>query len=161
MPLPGLQVAGNVGLLDARYDSFPDAVSNLNGQTVNKSGERIEGIPSFQAFLSAQYSFPLEVGQSDWMLGWMTMRVQWSYRDATNALGSEVPEAVLPGRNNLGARLSYDFLDDAAQVALWGENLTDTRILSGGVFSLSNSVGVITRAYTIPRTFGAELSYRF
>ena len=101
------------------------------------------------------------MGQSDWMQGWLTPRVQWSYRGYTDTLGPEVPQAAQPGRNNLGARLSYDFLDDRAQVALWGENLTDTRLPSGGVFSLSNSVGVITRSYTIPRTFGAELSYRF
>ena len=161
MPIQGLQISGNVGLLDARYDSFPDAVSNLDGTQIDKSGQKIEGIPSYQTFLSAQYSFPLAMGQSDWMQGWLTPRVQWSYRGYTDTLGPEVPQAAQPGRNNLGARLSYDFMDDRAQVALWGENLTDTRLPSGGVFSLSNSVGVITRSYTIPRTFGAELSYRF
>lgn len=161
VPLPGLQIAGNIGLLDARYDSFPDAVSNLDGRTVNKSGEKLEGIPSLQAFVSAQYSFPLELGQKDWLRGWATARVQWSYRGSTYTLGPEVPEAEQPARNNLGARLSYDFLDDSAQVALWGENLTDVRLPTNNVFTLSNSVGVITRGYTLPRTFGAELSYRF
>jgi iron complex outermembrane receptor protein len=161
MPLPGLQVAGNVGLLDARYDSFPDAVSNLNGDIVDKSGQKIEDVPSVQAFLSAQYSFPFELDMSDLARGWLTARVQWSYRNESNALGPEVPQAESPARSNLGARFSYDFLDDRAQVALWGENLTDVRVPSGGVFSISNSVGVLTRAYTIPRTFGAELSYRF
>ena len=160
-PLQGLLISGNVGLLDARYDSFPNAVSNLDGTEIDKSGQKIEGIPSYQTFLSAQYSFPLAMGQSDWMQGWLTPRVQWSYRGYTDTLGPEVPQAAQRGRNNLGARLSYDFLDDRAQVALWGENLTDTRLSTGGVFSLSNSVGVITRPYTIPRTFGAELSYRF
>jgi iron complex outermembrane receptor protein len=161
MPLPGLVLAGNIGLLDARYNSFPKAVSNFDGKEVNKSGEKLEGIPSFQSFLSAQYSFPLELGQSDWMQGWLTTRLQWSYRGDTYTFGPEVPQARQPGRNNLGARLSYDFFDDTAQVALWGENLTDTRVPSGNTYSLSNSVGVITRAFTIPRTFGAELSYRF
>ena len=100
------------------------------------------------------------MGQSDWMQGWLTPRVQWSYRGYTDTLGPEVPQAAQPGRNNLGARLSYDFLDDRAQVALWGENLTDTRLVTN-VLSLSSSVGVISRYYTIPRTFGAELSLRF
>lgn len=160
-PIRGLQISGNVGLLDARYDSFPNAVSNLDGTEIDKSGQKIEGIPSYQTFLSAQYSFPLAMGQSDWMQGWITPRVQWSYRGYSDTLGPEVPQAAAPGRNNLGARLSYDFLDDRAQVALWGENLTNTRLPSSSVFSLSNSVGVITRPFILPRTFGAELSYRF
>ncbi len=160
-PIQGLQISGNVGLLDARYDSFPNAVSNLTGREIDKSGQKIEGIPSYQTFLSAQYSLPLAMGQSDWMQGWLTPRVQWAYRGYTDTLGPEVPQAAAPGRNNLGARLSYDFLDDRAQVALWGENLTNTRLPSSSVFSLSNSVGVITRPFILPRTFGAELSYRF
>ena len=161
MPLPGLVLSGNIGLLDARYTSFPGAVSNLDGKEINKSGQKLEGVPSFQSFLSAQYSFPLELGQRDWLRGWLTTRAQWSYQSDNYVLGPEVPQARHPGRNNLGARVSYDFFDDSAQVALWGENLTDTRVPAGSVFSLANSVGVITRNFTIPRTFGAELSYRF
>ncbi len=161
VPISGLQIAGNLGLLDARYDTFVGALSTLDGDPIDKSGQKIEGIPSYQTFLSAQYSFPLALGQGAWLQGWLTPRVQWSYRGYTDTLGPELPQAAQRGRNDLGARLSYDFLDDRAQVALWGENLTDTRLASGDLTATSNSIGVLTRAYTIPRTFGAELSFRF
>jgi iron complex outermembrane receptor protein len=160
IPLPGLRISANVGLLDARYDSFPNAISLLDGQPTDKSGQKMEGSPSYQTFLAAQYSFPLDFGQSDWMRGWITPRVQWSYRDQTVLLGPDVPQAIAQGGSNVGARFSYDFMDDRAQVALWGQNLTDTNLIANAV-PVSNTIGVVTRSYTVPRSFGAELSFRF
>ncbi|MBM4267715.1 MAG: TonB-dependent receptor, partial [Deltaproteobacteria bacterium] len=62
--------------------------------------------------------------------------------------------------NLLHARLSYDFWDDRAQVALWGKNLTDS-VYFDNLYNYVQTIGTITRYYQTPRTFGAELSVRF
>lgn len=59
-------------------------------------------------FLSAQYSFPKEAGQSPWMQGWLTPRVQWAYRSSVHLLGPEVSPARQNGYDLIGARLSDD-----------------------------------------------------
>ena len=59
-----------------------------------------------------------------------------------------------------GARLSYDFFDDRAQVALWARNLTNTEYFTR-VQNLAQFFGFISRYYQAPRTFGAEISFRF
>ena len=60
----------------------------------------------------------------------------------------------------LGARLSWDFLDDRMQLALWGENLTDEAFFDDA-FSVVAAFGSVQRWYQAPRSFGAELTYRW
>ena len=76
-----------------------------------------------------------------------------------NLLGPEVPAATQRGYHLLHARLSYDFLDDQAQVALWARNLTD-EIYGTDAIPVA-PLGFNSVLYSPPRTFGAELSYRF
>jgi len=71
-----------------------------------------------------------------------------------------VPQATQRGYNLLNARFSYDFFDDRAQVALWAENLLDEAYFNN-VTPIVSTVGFLTRNFAAPRTFGAELSWRF
>ena len=72
----------------------------------------------------------------------------------------ELAQVHQDGYNLLHARLSYDFLNDRAQVALWGKNLTDSIFFDTGA-NQTNTIGTLNRYYQAPRTFGGELSYRF
>ena len=69
-------------------------------------------------------------------------------------------QATQRGYNLLNARFSYDFLDDRAQVALWAKNLLDQAYFNN-VTPIVSTVGFLTRNFAAPRTFGAELSWRF
>ena len=60
----------------------------------------------------------------------------------------------------MNARLSYDFLDNQAQIALWGRNLGD-KIYVNSAVPLVGPMGLIVKGYGVPRTFGAELTYTF
>ena len=71
-----------------------------------------------------------------------------------------MPQATQRGYNLLHARLSYDFLDDRAQVALWGRNLTDEANFNF-VSPFVSTFGNLVWYYAPPQTYGAELSYRF
>ena len=160
VPVDGLQIMGTLGYMDAKYDSFPDAVSGITNQKIDRAGETLANSPALQTFLGVQYSFPIEVGQSEWMTGWLTPRVEWAYRDHYHVVGPEVGALVQPGYNLINARLSYGFLDDRAQVALWGRNLTNELYFNSGA-PLASTFGTVRRVFEAPRTWGAELSYTF
>ncbi len=158
-PIDGLQFDGSVGYTDATYDAY-EGLSDLDGQPIDRSGESFEAVPKLQTFLAVQYSFPVEGLEGLWLEGWLTPRVEWAYQSAVQWLGPEIPQATQRGWNALNARLSYDFLDDRAQVALWAKNLLNEEYFSL-VTPIVSTFGVATRYYDPPRTFGGELSYRF
>ena len=159
LPVEGAQITGSVGLLDARYDSFT-GINEINGQPIDRAGEAFPRVPKWQTHLAVQYSFPIEAMETNWLQGWLTPRLEWYYQSSMNIAGPELTQGHQPGYNLLHARLSYDFWDDRAQVALWGKNLTDS-VYFDNLYNYVQTIGTITRYYQTPRTFGAELSVRF
>lgn len=157
LPAEGLQLTWNVGLLHTRFDQFL-STSQFDDAPLDRSGETFNNVPEFTTFLAAQYSFP--VGPSAfWLTGWLTPRVEWYYRSSVHLNGPELPSSNQPGVGLLNARLSFDFIDDRAQVALWGRNLTDERYKTDSIAVAP--LGFDTVYYAVGRTWGAELSYRF
>ncbi|MDG2304405.1 MAG: TonB-dependent receptor [Candidatus Binatia bacterium] len=152
VPIDGLQITGNIGVLDAKFTEFVDASGN------DRSGNRF-GEPKFTSFLAVQYSLPVTVG-STWLDGWLTPRLQWSYTGQRFFGALSNPSAFQRGYNKLDARLSYDFLDNSAQVALWGINLTNEEYLASAE-DLVGVFGFSSQNYASPITFGGEMSYRF
>ena len=159
LPLDGLQLTGALGLLDARYDEFI-GISDLTGDPIDRSGQTFDDTPDTTVHLSAQYSLPIDFGQSNWMRGWVTPRIEWYYQAEMHVLGPELVESIQEGFSLLHARLSYDFHDDRAQVALWGKNLTN-QVTFDTVANATSTLGNVIRYYRPPRTFGGEFSYRF
>ncbi len=159
LPLDGLRLTGTLGLLDARYDDFL-GISDIDGDPTDRSGQTFPSTPKTNVHLSAQYALPVDVGQSAWMRGWITPRLEWYYQSSMHVGGPELAQVRQDGYSLVHARLSYDFLDDRAQVALWAKNLTDTTYFDT-VANVVNTVGTLNRYYQAPRTFGGELSYRF
>ena len=158
-PLDGLLVQGSFGLLDAVYDDFM-GISDLTGKPLDRSGQTFNAAPRAQLHFGLQYSFPFDPVGPSWMKGWWTPRLDWYYQTEVHYSGPELPGAVQPGYNTLQARLSYDFMDDQAQVALWGQNLTNETVFNF-TQPIVSSTGILLRYYLPPRTFGVELSYRF
>ncbi len=159
-PIDGLLIVANAGYTDAVYDDFPEALSDYDGETVDRSGDRFLFVPKLQTFMSVQYAMAMPGLEGTPMGGWITPRLEWAYQSDVQWLGPEVPQATQPGYNLLNARLSYDFYEDRAQVALWGRNLLDVAYFTNATAVVS-TFGIVTRAYQAPRTFGGELSYRF
>lgn len=158
IPTEGLLVSGLIGLLDARYDDFPNAISGFGGSPINRSGEGFPATPAYNSFVSIQYSLPVPAGGM--MDGYLTPRVEWAYRASEFLVEPEITEGHQAGYNLFNARLSYDFLGDRAQVALWGRNLANELYATGAV-SLVGPMGTIVKGYGPPRTWGAELTYTF
>lgn len=157
LPIEGLQINGSVGLLYTNYEEFL-SFSAITGDAISRDGESFNNAPELQTHIAAQYSFPVEV--EGIMSGWITPRIEWFYQSEFHALGPEVAAAEQHGINLVHARLSYEFLDDRAQVSLWGKNLLDEHYFDI-VAPVVNSFGYAVRYYQAPRTYGAELSYSF
>lgn len=161
LPIEGFHITGSAGLLDARYNDFPDAPSQLTGQPISRAGEAFPNVPQLQTHLSMQYSIPLSLSGPAWMDGWITPRFDWSYRSAFHFEAPEVWASHQPAYHLLHLRLSYDFLDDRAQFAVWGQNVTGTEYLQWAVPATVSSWGTALQLWGEPATWGAEMSYRF
>ena len=158
IPIEGLRISGSLGLLDARYDDFI-GINDVTGQNLDRAGQRFLGTPEIQTYLSVQYSMPVNFEGPSWLQGWITPRVDWSYEGNVLYLGPEIPAGTQPGFNLVHLRLSYEFFDDRAQVALWTRNLLDVAHFDYA-FSSSSSFGIADRWYQVGRTYGGELSFR-
>ena len=159
-PTAGLRLNGSVGLLDTSFDSFPNAIDDVTGKTISRAGQTFRASPKLQTHVSAQYSFEIDGDGPDWLDGWLTPRVDWYYQSFMHFEGEELTSTNQAGYNLLHARLSFDFLDDRAQIALWGRNLADQRSLTVGLASVASSWGIGLPYFAAPRTYGAEISYR-
>jgi outer membrane receptor protein involved in Fe transport len=127
---------------------------------VDRAGQTFNGVPKWMTHLAVQYSFPVEFRGPSWLQGWLTPRLEWYYQSEVHWDFVELAQATQSGFNLLHARLSYDFWDDHAQVALWAKNMLDEEYFEASL-SLANVTGTLSRFYSPPALFGAELSYRF
>lgn len=163
-PFGPLLVTASAGLLDAVYASFPDAPPELSAASpdtvVDRSGESFNNSPALQTHVALMAPLPVNLFSKSWMNGYLVPRIDWYYQSAVHFNAVEVTASRQGGYNLLHARLSYDFLDDSAQVALFGQNLTDEDYL---LFTqnLSPFFGIVSGVYGQPRTFGVDVTYRF
>ena len=157
LPFDGLQINGSVGLLYTEYDEFL-SFSAVTGNPLSRAGESFNNAPKLQSHIAAQYSFAVPIEGP--MGGWLTPRLEWFYQTEFHALGPELAPANQRGYNLLHARLSYEFMDDRAQVALWGKNLLDVAY-TDIVSPVASSFGYAVRYYEAPRTYGVEIAYSF
>ena len=169
-PIPELMLRGTAGYTHTEYKDYGEGcaatttdrncpISDLNGSQIDRSGQRFVGTPAIQTFLSAQYSFELDL-ESDTFAGVITPLVQWSYQGSYRLQGQEVTEGRQSGYNLVNARLAYDFCDDRATIAAWGKNLIDESYFDQ-IQGFGDSFGNIVRYYREPRTYGGEISFRF
>ncbi len=159
-PVDGFIITGSLGYLDTEYDSYPDSESQMTSEPIDRSGETFDQSPNIQSFVSAQYSFGLDVATDSPLNGWLTPRLEWAYRGRSHTVAPEVPQGWQSGYNLLNARLSYDFFDDRAQVAVWAKNLLESAYFNQ-TFAYVTTFGGVSRFYESPLTFGGELSYSF
>jgi iron complex outermembrane receptor protein len=173
LPIQGLLLRGSIGLLESEYDDFGKGCipgddennatlscppSDFDGEEIDRSGESFNNTPKFNSNVIAQYSWEMPL-EGRWA-GYLTPRLEWYYQSRVHILGPEVEVGKQSGYNLLHARLSYDFLDERATIALWAKNLTDENYMSH-VTPLITSFGIAQQYFQSPRTYGGEVSYAF
>jgi len=153
--LDSLTLTGGVGVLETSLGSFigpADADMDGQGDPV-PAGNQLPNSPELTWMAKVRYEVPL--------FGSMAAAVQADahYSDATFKEATNDPLIKSDEYTIVNARVAMLSLERTWEFALWGRNLTDELYVSQGLDLASFGLG--NRNYNAPRTFGAELSWRF
>jgi iron complex outermembrane recepter protein len=150
----GLEFSGSLGLLNSKYQE-------LELHSVDLSGNQLIQAPHVSGSLAVNWRFlQLNAGDLHLMLdgNWYSRQ----YFDAQNTERiSQGPYAIANGRLSFaGNRTSTSGFD----VGVWVKNLADRQYLQYGLAQRDPSQGGLGFDYGLvgePRTFGADIRYRF
>jgi iron complex outermembrane receptor protein len=145
VPIEGLSLTANFGLLDAKYTSF----ENAGGLGVDFDGNRLTGSPRFNWTVAAQYDFPLTTGIEGTVRGEF-VHLDELFTDTANSGDLKQDEYTL-----FNARTGLR--GDNWGLYFWGKNLTDETVISGG----TKVITVTARGINVGRTYGVELRFNF
>lgn len=157
-PIERLTLNLGLGLLEAEFESFPGGGA---GNT-DASGKELPGAAPVQANAGIGYSIPIGRGLD------LLLHADYTYRDryysdidnrtSVTVGGITVPYDRVDASDLVNARIAIAPQSQRWEFALWSRNLLDSQDLSiyGGDF-----FGTLTRRYTAPRTWGAEISAKF
>jgi iron complex outermembrane receptor protein len=154
-PINGLTLSVNAAWADSEFGNFV-TTAQFGGPPVNVTGNRLALTPEFSGNLAAQYETP--VGDS----GLFTIRFEhnWSSSFFFDPYNNPLTGQGAYGRSN--ARIAYGFEAGSLkglEISAFVNNIQDKDILNradgSGIF------GGTRLSYERPRTFGAEMRYRF
>jgi outer membrane receptor protein involved in Fe transport len=133
-PWAPLRVMGSFGLLNARYDSYPEApapvrnpeTGNLQiGATQDLAGERIAFAPEKTATITPSLTFPLESWQMAMQFAGDVIYQGDQYTDVDLD-----PNTYVPAYTLYNARFTLSDLAEAWTLTVGGTNLADKRVLN-------------------------------
>lgn len=158
-PLAGLQLQVSAGVLNAKFEDFPNGLSN----GVNAAGNQLPDAPKRNAALSAQYVLAMPLLNADLLLrGDVTYKGDFyttvaNSRTHTLSTGGTVPFGYVESQTLANARIGLQGYS-GWEAYLWVRNLTDD---DSAISSSRDFLGTIVQNYQEPRTFGIELIYSF
>lgn len=147
-------LAGNLGLLDAQYDSF---FADLYGTGTPQdfSDLKLRRAPEVSYTVSSDYQQPIGPGAA-------TLHIAYNWRSDYEGTLDNHAGTRIDAFGLLDASLGYDY--DSWSVALFGRNLTDETAYSSTFAVVPNAAGGTFWKFATPRTprtFGIQLSYQF
>lgn len=151
-PTPNLTLSAQIGLLQTRIDSREQIGVDANGNPVTAYGNQLPLAPHVTASLLADYRIPLGPDHIDLQLG-----ASFKSRQLFDIANS--PYLTQDAYWLENARIAYGFGGGQWEVAGFVRNLSGEKYFLD-VFDLS-SLGFYQGIMGQPRTFGAEVNYRF
>lgn len=145
VPVDGLTLSANIGRLDAEYTSF----ENAGGLGVSFAGNKLTGSPELNWTVAGQYDWTIADGFDATVRGEL-VHLDELYTDTANS-----PDLKQRDYTLVNARAGVR--GDRWGVYLWGRNLTDELVLSGG----TKVITVTARGINVGRTYGVELRVNF
>ena len=112
-------------------------------------GNRLPQAPEWIANLTVRYGLPLGPGE---LFGYM----DFSYRSEVDFFLYDSIEFTGPSLSELGLRIGYNWGQDKYQVAVFGRNITDEEVVTGGI-DFNNLTGFINE----PQIYGVSFSAKF
>jgi len=152
-----LFLQGSLGLLDAKFDSFP------GGGTAgaDATGKKLPNAPDLTASASAQYTYPMP----DWG-GQLFVRADVTHRDGIftsidniketpfRAAPGTVPFGYLEALTMVNGRIGYESEEGGYGLYVWGHNLNNADVF---IDDFRDFFGTIVHHPNQPRTFGFEV----
>lgn len=151
-PAPGVRITANGAWTDAKFTSFPTA-RDIFDRPTDASGNTLPRSPKWQYFLSAAKDFELGDGST------ITAEANYRWRGRVYFYFTDqnVPTWTDGAGDELGARVSWRDKTDVWQVALFGTNLTNSRIINTAAVTFSYpQVG-----FNKPRVIGLSVERKF
>lgn len=147
-------LSGNLGLLDAQYDSFfTDLYSE--GTPRDFSNLKLRRAPDVSYSLSSNYEQDIGAGTANF-------RISYNWRDDYEGTLNNHPGTAIDAFGLLDASLGYEY--NNWSVALFGSNLTDEDAYSHTFAVVPNAQGGTFWKFAtprVPRTYGVQLTYEF
>lgn len=157
LPIPSLELGATIGVIRPRYERYVDFAG------IDRADEEFAGIPQVQYTLTAVHTRALS--QAEWRNS-----LNWSWQDKVYNAQANI-RGFAPGEQDaaeraltqgtlglLGARSALEFRNGLG-LAIWGRNLTDEKVASGGLGF--NGLGIAVRFPQPDREVGVGASYRF
>jgi iron complex outermembrane receptor protein len=147
-------LSGNLGLLDAEYDSFFTDLY-AEGTPRDFSDLELRRAPEVSYSLSSNY-------EQDIGAGTVNFRVSYNWRDDYEGTLNNHPGTQVESFGVLDASIGYRFNDWS--VAAYGSNLTDEDAYSHTYAVVPNALGGTFWKFAtprVPRTYGVQLTYEF
>lgn len=153
-----LQVSAGLSLLDAKFSSYenaswvvpaPDGAGMVQSPTTSANGKRLPRSPKATLSLAGIWSRYLPLGALSFQAtGYWSDRL---YYDVGNVFSQ-------PGYSTLALRASFrPAAMPHLSAAVWGNNVTGTRVILGTVLGSSGA----NVSFAAPATYGATLGYTF
>lgn len=140
-----------IGYADASFDDFPGgAIDAATGSPLNVAGNRLARSPEVTSSVTGRYR--LKTGSLT-----NNLVLNYTYRSKQYFNPDNRANTVQKGYGLLNASLDVK-LNDHWSLAFFGRNLTDKNYRGNRGVSF---LGVPFSLYAQPRTYGAELNYRF
>jgi iron complex outermembrane receptor protein len=146
-PLTGLSIAGNIGLLQAKYKDF--LVQNLVGPPTDLSYLHLRRSPSATGTLSVTYEWPMFGGRA-WVQN------DWHYIGAEQLTFANSPQGANPHQNIVDPSLNFAY--GKSKFSVYAKNITKDDAWSQAYDVANLWTYTTTRP---PRTYGAQFTQSF
>ncbi len=147
-PIENLDISAAVGYTDFEITKLLPTVTNLS---LDAKQPRT---PEWTANASIQYGWTFLAN------GFLTVRADWLYEDDSFSDPNNTPVIARKAHSIFNARLVYRHLEHDFEIALFGTNLTDKRVVVSGLSAL-DSFGTAEGFFNRPREWGASFRKNF
>ncbi|MFP6663959.1 MAG: hypothetical protein VCC00_07170, partial [Deltaproteobacteria bacterium] len=166
-PLEWLNISGNLGLQDARFNEFRTAEDPLTGEQMDVSGNPFSFVPAVNSHMAISLLLPVEMPGSPVFSGLVEPRIDWNYLGQVQWFSERLNEGATPNAalqeayHRVNLRLNYIFNDGNTSLAIFADNITDVEVLNGVLAVGQRVLGTVLRYYGQGRSFGLEITHAF
>ncbi len=147
-----LTLGASIGVLDAKYKSFPGGIRSPADVPLEAAGLSLEDAPKLSGAVTASYSRTLPS-----LGGRLDLYGECSFRSKAE-VGLDAPIRQIDGRSAINAHAGYTPTGTQWTVGLWARNLADQD------YMVSRNRDLFANQFVKhgePRMFGADVRYRF